>query len=290
MSKLKIDLGCGSLKKEGTLGIDIHPHSGVDYIVDLETEPLPFPDRSVEYVHASHFLEHLKNPVPIFREISRVCIDGAKLEFWTPYGWSNSAFIFGHEVFFNEDHYLHMCVWHSEQWSKSLKARWLLKEFTYVVDPVFLVNLYRHQIPIDFAVNHYKNCVREFGVFLEVHHDYEGNTIQPIKTFTLDRSSKKYLIPNKSEVNLTSIKLEQAISWLSSTNLVPHLQNVQLDVEQLSSLPPDVHAELEQLQLQLQHKQVELDQAMNLIEAMETSKFWKLRNAWFKLKKLMGQQ
>jgi predicted SAM-dependent methyltransferase len=50
-SNLKLDLGCGSVKKPGTLGVDIDQFPGVDYVVDLQTNPLPFPNRSVEYVH-----------------------------------------------------------------------------------------------------------------------------------------------------------------------------------------------------------------------------------------------
>jgi SAM-dependent methyltransferase len=292
MANLKIDLGCGLRKKAGTLGIDIYPHPGVDYVLDLQTEPIPCSDRSVEYVYSSHFLEHIKNPIPIFQEISRVCIDGAKLEFWTPYGWSNSAFIFGHELFFNEDHYLHLCVWHSDLWSKTLKARWLLKEFTYVIDPIVLVELYRHQTPIDFAIKYFKDCVREFGVLFEVRHEYKGDNFQPIRTFALDRSSKRYPIHTKNEADLNSIEIEQALRWLSSSTLdksLPYSMNSQLDFEQSQFVPQDTHAELQQLRYQLQHKQVELQQARTLIEAMQTSKFWKLRNAWFKLKKLMGQ-
>ena len=39
---------------------------------------------------------------------------------------------------------------------------------------------------------------------------------------------------------------------------------------------------------QINQLQVELSQVQQLVTAMETSKFWKLRSAWFKLKKLMG--
>lgn len=40
MNKLKIDLGCGSCKKQETIGIDIHPEPDVDYVVNLQTETL----------------------------------------------------------------------------------------------------------------------------------------------------------------------------------------------------------------------------------------------------------
>jgi predicted SAM-dependent methyltransferase len=55
-SNLRIDLGCGSCKKPGTLGVDIQSIPGVDHAVDLDKNPLPFEDNSVAYVHSSHFL------------------------------------------------------------------------------------------------------------------------------------------------------------------------------------------------------------------------------------------
>ena len=39
---LKIDLGCGSNKKEGYIGVDILDVPGVDYVTDLSKNPLPF--------------------------------------------------------------------------------------------------------------------------------------------------------------------------------------------------------------------------------------------------------
>src|ERR1700693_2608081 len=90
---LKIDLGCGTNKKPGTIGLDILAIPGVDIVLNIENTPLPFRDHSVGYVHSSHFLEHTANFGKVFVEISRVCADGAQLELWTPYGWANSAFV-----------------------------------------------------------------------------------------------------------------------------------------------------------------------------------------------------
>lgn len=88
---MRIDLGCGAAKKEGTLGIDAFQGPGVDYVHDIENQPLPFADRTVEYVFSSHFLEHLTEVARVFAEIGRVCTDRAELELWTPYAWHNNA-------------------------------------------------------------------------------------------------------------------------------------------------------------------------------------------------------
>ncbi len=190
---LRIDLGCGAVKKEGTLGVDIAPATGVDYVLDIESQPLPFDDHSVTYVHSSHFLEHTLNPTIIFPEISRVCADGAQIEFWTPYAWSNPAFIPGHKFFLTEDMYLHICSWFIDFWRNILGARWVLNEFHYVVDPKTLCYLKAKGISLDFALKHLHNIVTEFGVYITVQKTDENVASPPIKrTFPTARLAPRH--------------------------------------------------------------------------------------------------
>jgi len=191
---LRLDLGCGSLKKEGTLGVDIEASPGVDYVLDIETQPLPFGERSVVYVHTSHFLEHTQNPTNIFAEISRVCADGARLELWTPYAWSNAAFISGHKFFFTEDVYLHISVWFIDFWRNILGARWVLEEFQYVVDPGVLCYLKAKGVTLDFALRHLRNVVTEFGTFITVRKTDEDlpPPATPRRTFSTARLAPRY--------------------------------------------------------------------------------------------------
>ena len=189
---LRIDIGCGSVKKEGTIGIDVQPGGGVDHVLDVLAHPLPFPDRSVAYVHSSHFLEHVKDPTALFAEITRVAKDGATLEFWTPYAWENSAFIIDHKMFFNEDHYLHVCVWYVDFWENILKARWLLKEFTYVIHPDVALDLRRRQVPFEHALRYFKGVVKEWGVILEVRRDKPAPEARPRRTIALDRTGERW--------------------------------------------------------------------------------------------------
>lgn len=81
------------------LGLDIRALPGVDYVIDLETQPLPFEDQSVVYVYSSHFLEHISNVPHVFAEVSRVCTDCARLELLTPYAGSNPGFVLGYKTF-----------------------------------------------------------------------------------------------------------------------------------------------------------------------------------------------
>jgi SAM-dependent methyltransferase len=192
MAGLRIDLGCGSAKKDGTIGLDIQAGPGVDHVLDLVNAPLPFPDRSVSYVHSSHFLEHVKDPTRIFAEITRVAADGATLEFWTPYAWENSAFIIDHKMFFNEDHYLHICVWFVDFWENILNARWLLREFTYVIHPEVAIDLQRRHVALEHALRHYKGVVKEWGVRMEVRRDKPPAESRPRRTITLERNGERW--------------------------------------------------------------------------------------------------
>lgn len=190
---LRIDLGCGSVKKEGTIGIDVEKTPAVDCVLDIEKEPLPFPDRSVSYVHSSHFLEHTADPGAIFAEISRVCANNARLELWTPYAWSNDAFVLDHKNFFTEDIYRHVCIWFFDFWEKILHARWLLNEIQYVIDARTLCYMKAKGIHLDFALRHMQNVAKEFCAHITVVH---GNPQAPSprlrRTFSIDRFGPRF--------------------------------------------------------------------------------------------------
>lgn len=59
---MTLDLGCGD-DKRGDIGVDHLPWPGVDHVVNLGFEPLPFPDNHFERVYAWDFMEHLPKGV-----------------------------------------------------------------------------------------------------------------------------------------------------------------------------------------------------------------------------------
>ena len=90
----KLDLGCGSKKREGFHGVDQYKMDGVDTVLRIGTEKWPFADNSIEEAHSSHFLEHLEatERVHFFNELYRVLKPGAKATIITPHWASNRAY------------------------------------------------------------------------------------------------------------------------------------------------------------------------------------------------------
>jgi hypothetical protein len=84
---IKIDIGCGVRKKDGFIGIDFMGFNGVDIIVDLTKERLPFKENSVDEVWSNHFLEHLviEDVCKVMEEIHRVCKHWAYVEIRVPH-------------------------------------------------------------------------------------------------------------------------------------------------------------------------------------------------------------
>jgi len=89
MNKIILDLGCGKVKKEGTIGIDKTKFEGVDIVYDLE-KGIPYPDNSVDGIYSGQYIEHCNNFIQLMEEIWRVCKPGAKVELITDY-WSSSV-------------------------------------------------------------------------------------------------------------------------------------------------------------------------------------------------------
>lgn len=95
---IKIDIGCGARKYKGPkgdetdwVGVDAIAFDGVDHVVDVTKERLPFKDASVSEVYTSHFIEHLTGieRVQFVNELYRVLVPGGKCTMIAPH-WSSS--------------------------------------------------------------------------------------------------------------------------------------------------------------------------------------------------------
>ncbi len=54
-----LDVGCGTNKHEGAIGLDNNPKTAADVIHDLGTLPYPFPDNEFDTVVSNHVVEHV---------------------------------------------------------------------------------------------------------------------------------------------------------------------------------------------------------------------------------------
>ncbi len=70
--RINIELGCGTNKKEGKIGVDKLPLRGVDIIHDVEKGLSFLPDNSVDEISSIHFLEHINNFEQLMKEVHRV--------------------------------------------------------------------------------------------------------------------------------------------------------------------------------------------------------------------------
>jgi SAM-dependent methyltransferase len=88
---VRLNLGCGRSPLSGWLNVDAVALPGVNLVVDLEKATLPLPDDSVAEIVASHFLEHIREPLPLMQELHRVARADAIATFRVPYGSSDDA-------------------------------------------------------------------------------------------------------------------------------------------------------------------------------------------------------
>lgn len=102
-----IDIGCGRNKLKGAIGIDFSSFSDADVVLNLNSDPLPFEDNSIDFVYSSHCLEHLSLDgfLHMISEIYRVCKDTAQIFIKVPYfngsvNWANP--FHNNKVCFNE--------------------------------------------------------------------------------------------------------------------------------------------------------------------------------------------
>ncbi len=104
---LAVDLGGGSLPKPGYANVD--RCETADIQVDFETEHLPFEDASVDALYSSHMIEHVRNLVPLMREIVRICKAGAPVEIRVPHWGSSMAMCHDHKQTIAEEQIDHWC-------------------------------------------------------------------------------------------------------------------------------------------------------------------------------------
>jgi len=98
---------------------------------------------------------------------------------------------------------------------------------------------------------------------------------------------------DRAELHQTQGELQETRSQLQATQ--SQLQATQSQYQQLQTEAQELKLQLEETRMQLSETRSQLDQTQvkllaceGQIAAMETSKFWRLRKRWFKVKRWMG--
>lgn len=129
----KLDVGCGTAKVKGAIGIDRVKLPGVDIIQDLNKFPWPFKDESFDEIYMNDIIEHLDNTIKIMEECHRLLKSQGKLFIRVVY-W-NHRYAFSdptHVHFFSE-----ICFeFFTGKWRRSYytKVRFKLKKLEYIYD------------------------------------------------------------------------------------------------------------------------------------------------------------
>jgi ubiquinone/menaquinone biosynthesis C-methylase UbiE len=112
-----LDVGCGTSKVPGALGLDIIGLDGVDIVHDLEMYPWPFPNDDFDHIVCRHSLSHLDDLVACMEEIHRIAKPGAVVEIIAPHYASDN---------FNTDptHKIHMGYRSMNYFCENLKFKY----------------------------------------------------------------------------------------------------------------------------------------------------------------------
>jgi SAM-dependent methyltransferase len=87
---MKLNIGAGYQKIEGCINIDIVQTGIIDVVMDIEKEPLPYPDNSVDEIYCYETLEHLGNLIFVMNEMWRVLKPSGILKGKVPGTWSGA--------------------------------------------------------------------------------------------------------------------------------------------------------------------------------------------------------
>jgi SAM-dependent methyltransferase len=84
-SEKVLDVGCGSAKTPGAVGLDISPDTDADIVHDLNVFPYPIEDSSFDHVLMQDVLEHVSDPIAVLNELHRILRPGGRLQLRTPH-------------------------------------------------------------------------------------------------------------------------------------------------------------------------------------------------------------
>jgi SAM-dependent methyltransferase len=80
-----LDIGCGSAKTPGAVGLDISADTDADIVHNLDELPYPIEDASFDQILMQDVIEHVHEPIRVFEELHRIARPGARIQLRTPH-------------------------------------------------------------------------------------------------------------------------------------------------------------------------------------------------------------
>jgi SAM-dependent methyltransferase len=80
-----LDVGCGSKKRPGAIGIDVSSDTDADVVHDLNELPWPLESDAFDEIVLQDVIEHLHDLYGVFAEVHRVARPGARVLLRTPH-------------------------------------------------------------------------------------------------------------------------------------------------------------------------------------------------------------
>jgi len=80
-----LDVGCGSSKVPGAVGLDISADTAADIVHDLDAFPYPIEEGSFDQILLQDVIEHVSEPIRVFEELHRIARPGARIQLRTPH-------------------------------------------------------------------------------------------------------------------------------------------------------------------------------------------------------------
>ena len=156
--------------------------------------------QSVMYIHRIFWNTFQR--LTTYPEIGRVCCDGAKIEIYTPYAFSNEAFLYGHVAYLTEEIWIHLCYSNRDVHIGIHKGRWILKNINYVISEETHNEIEKAGFSIEFAIKYFKSVVLEFKVDIEYRIDLATPATLGTRTYSYSRTGKRFALGNIADARL----------------------------------------------------------------------------------------
>jgi SAM-dependent methyltransferase len=173
--EVNLNVGCGYNHERGFTNIDKTPKVKPQIVFDLEdcaTRSFPFPTDSVDFVYASHVMEHIRNIIPCVNEIWRVLKPGGYFLAVTPHIGNDHALSPPEHIrpfseltwycfdkrFYDRNDNAHC--------DSGVESMWTLN-FTYVPTADFIEMAREDEKKFMYQVKHYRNVVQEMHCLME---------------------------------------------------------------------------------------------------------------------------